>query len=1840
MTLTPAVPEPVAGELAAPRREVAGFNDQWLQQLAWDLLQVDGEVARYRVKSVHSQRDWLIVRPAALPSEHVFRRIHHEYEFRQFLDPAWAVVPVALISTVDGPFLVLDETGGRCAHEVLGQALSIARFLRLAMGAAQALAQAHAAGVLHRDIKPGNLIEGRDGQVRLTAFSLSSHPALAPGTDTAAISGSLAYLAPEQAHGSQRADERSDLYALGVCLYEMLTGRLPFEGNDPVEWLHQHLAQAPMPIEQLRAQVPAPLRALVLKLLAKEPAGRYASAAALHADLRSCLVQWNEFQHIRGFEPGATHARGQNLSTSVLVGRELELALLHERVACCTASGEGEIILLQGPAGIGKSALVRQLHQDLVSGRTLFALGKFDASNKTLPYAALVLALRSLLRRALGEHPRVLAQWRERLTAAVGAEGALVLPLLPELALITGPLPEVRDVAPLGSRKGLDEALGNLVCAFAQPGTPLILFFDDVQGLGSDTLGILQALVQSRQAHLVLMGAARGATQDAAPAFQAFVRAAREHPGHLTEITLAPLDQAGVHQAVSALLGWEDAALWPLSRAIYEKSDGNPFFVQQIMRTLLEERLLVRGDYGWTWDRERMDTLPMADNVVELMVARIARLPRRSQYLLGLLALLGHRADCEEIARFSEWRAHSIRRFLEPAVQAGLLLEDRTGLSFSHDRVREAAYHLIPAQRRAREHTRLARALIKGLDPQQGHTQLFRIALHIQQADHTRLHAQDRCSFIDALLGAARRARETSALPFALQYLQLAQALGGEQRWALAPAQSHAVDYLYAQCLVHTGDYERAYACIDPLLARVTSLSQLSALYVLKVESLSLAGDYAGAVSSGLTGLLMFGIEFAAGEDDAHLHTAYGALQQALGERSIFSLLRHADLDNTFMAAALNLMAAMMVPVLFTQRNLSFLLLCRMTELTVRHGVSPASVRGLAWFGVVLADRFEAFEDGLRYTDLAIRLAAAKGLADTDASTLLALGRVSVWIRSLGFSLECGEKAFAAGRHEGRPSVSCYASHHIVNSLLVMGAPLAQVQDCIEEGRALAGQIDFRDCQLILDAQKWFVCTLRGELIDPQALLHLQRQAQNSVMAPARFCFWLLKGIVAFLHEDHGQAHECLGQAQALKWSMPSHIHLMELAMFSALNQAALGDAAQTLAAIAPQLRQLRRWADLNPQVFLDKLLIVEARVAQLEGDSLRALGLYESAIGQAAAGGFVQVQALAHELAAGCNQSLGLLTAARSHRYHARENYQRWGALSKVRHLEAGHRYLNNTLLDSRSSIDLLEGQQYLDLISVTKASQALSREIIFERLIDLLLANTLVHAGAQRGLMVLIRAGEPQLVATGQTGDHGIKVTLDATPLNPGLLPLSILYTVMRTGQTVALERAELDEQFSSDVFFKSHPGGSVLCLPLLKQGEVIGVLYLENALAGGVFSHGRVAMIELLAAQAAISLETSRLYAELLEENQRRRETESQLRTSQALLAIGQKIIHSGAFRWDSATDQAFWSDELFAVWGVARTEQPPSLETLVALLHPDDRQRFEAELDRARRTRLGFRHAFRVGATDGAIKHLEMLAEPAEDGVFMGVISDISERRTTEVALRNARAELARVSHTTVLGELAASIAHEINQPLVSIVSNASASVRWLQRQVPDVQEALEGLRDIAHDGKRAADIIHALQSLAKQKAANRRWVFLDDVIRQVLLLAAVEIEHKQVTVRTHLDTASHRVNVDCIQMQQVVLNLIVNGLDAMLAQPPAERVLNISSSAPCADQVVVMIEDTGPGVSEADSEKIFNAFYTTKPSGMGMGLAICRSIMNAQGGTLNVLRGRSGETLFVFTLPCA
>jgi signal transduction histidine kinase len=631
---------------------------------------------------------------------------------------------------------------------------------------------------------------------------------------------------------------------------------------------------------------------------------------------------------------------------------------------------------------------------------------------------------------------------------------------------------------------------------------------------------------------------------------------------------------------------------------------------------------------------------------------------------------------------------------------------------------------------------------------------------------------------------------------------------------------------------------------------------------------------------------------------------------------------------------------------------------------------------------------------------------------------------------------------------------------------------------------------------------------------------------------------------------------------------------------------------------------------------------------------------LYERAIRSARENGFIHNEALAHELAGRFMLDRDLETAGYAHLREARACFASWGADGKVTQLEQLYpRLAAGEAHRSGTNGSLV---QQLDVETVVKASQAVSGEIVLDGLIKTLMVIAVEHAGAERGVLVLPRGDELWVEAEATTGLDTVEVNLRQAFVTGAELPDQVLRYVIRTQEPVILEDASRQGLFSTDSYIIRQHARSVLCLPLIKQTRLVGVLYIENNLAASVFTPDRIAVLKLLSSQAAISLENARLYAELINENRDRQKAETALRRSEASLTEAQQISHTGSWRWKVGAGEVSASAELLRIYAFDPTTPRPSYAEFMGRVHAEDRHSFERTLDRAVRERCRFQHEYRIALPDGSIRHLQAVGRPdiPESGEpeFVGAVLDITERRRAEEALRNAQGELARVTRLTTMGELVMSIAHEINQPLAGVIASGNACLRWLDRDKPDVDAARQSVSRIVRDGKRAGEVIRGLRSLAKKSEPQLTPLDINDAIQEVLALTRTDLQQHGVRLDTALSATDRPIFGDRVLLQQVLLNLIMNGVEAMSAVTDHPKVLAITSEPVEPGGMLVAVEDAGTGLDPATTDRIFEPFFTTKPYGMGMGLSICRSIIDAHGGRFWISAREPYGSIFRFTVP--
>ena len=761
------------------------------------------------------------------PTLESINRLIREYELKDYLAAAWALRPVELVRARGRTMLVVEYTGGKPLDRLIGQPMEVGQFLRLAVALSAALGQLHGRGLIHKDIKPANVIvDSAAGQVWLTGFGIASRlprERQAPEPPEF-IAGTLAYMAPEQTGRVNRSiDSRSDLYSLGVTFYEMLTGSLPFTASDPMEWVHCHIARQPAaPSERLRS-VPAAVSAITMKLLSKTAEDRYQTAAGVESDLRRCLSQWELQGCVDDFTPGVHDTPDRLMIPEKLYGRDHEVDTLLTAFDRIVAGGRPELVLVSGYSGIGKSAVVNELHKPLVPPRGLFASGKFDQYKRDIPYATLAQAFQSLIRPLLSKNEEDLRQWRDALREALDPNGLLIVDLVPELKHIIGEQLPVPELPPQEAKRRFQLVFRRFIGVFARPEHPLALFLDDLQWLDAATLDLLEDLLtQTDLQHLLLIGAYRDNEVNATHPLVRKLDAIRQTGAALQDIVLTPLGRDDLGQLLADSLHCEPEHAAPLAELIHEKTTGNPFFAIQFISTLADEGLL-SFDYGegrWVWDLSRIHAKGFTDNIVELMVEKLNRLPAETQEALQQFACMGNSAEFEMLRMVYQGSVDEIHDHLWAAVRSGLIFRADDSYRFLHDRVQEAAYSLIPKELRAEAHLRIGMLLAAHTPPAKREEAIFEIVNQLNRGSHLIASVEERERVADLNLIAGRRAKNSTAYDSALKYLRAGSALLTEETWKRNYELVFSIEYLMAECELLTAEMVAAENRLSRLVQR------------------------------------------------------------------------------------------------------------------------------------------------------------------------------------------------------------------------------------------------------------------------------------------------------------------------------------------------------------------------------------------------------------------------------------------------------------------------------------------------------------------------------------------------------------------------------------------------------------------------------------------------------------------------------------------------------------------------------------------------------------------------------------------------------------------------------------------------------------------------------------------------------------------------------------------------------------------------------------------------------------------------------------------------------------
>jgi PAS domain S-box-containing protein len=1824
-----------------------------------DVLWEDDQRVVYRTaRGTKGDGDGVLVMLSATehPTPDYLNRVTHEFGLRSDLDDAWAARPLELLRERGRAILLLTDPGGEPLDRLIGAPMDIGIFLRLAVALSAAVCRLHERGLVHKDIKPTHaLVDSASGRAWLTGFGIASRlPRQRQPPDPAeVIAGTLAYMAPEQTGRMNRSiDSRSDLYSLGVTLYQMLTGSLPFTASDPMEWVHCHIARkAVAPIERLE-NVPAPVSAIIMKLLAKIAEERYQTAAGVERDLLRCLAEWEARCQISEFQLGEHDTPDRLLIPEKLYGRASETGALLASFNRVVASGTPELVLVSGYSGIGKSSVVNELHKVFVSPRGLFASGKFDQYKRDIPYATLVQALQSLVRPLLSKSEAELRDWRDALKKALGTNGLLMVDLVPELKFVIGEQSPVPAFPPQDAQRRFQLIFRRFISVFTRPEHTLVLFLDDLQWLDAATLDLIEDLLShSDTRHLMLIGAYRDNEVDSTHPLTRKLEAIRNAGTRVQEVVLAPMAREDLEKLIEDSLRCEPDRAAPLARLMHEKTAGNPFFAIQFISSLAEEGLLTFSsrEERWSWDLERIHAKGYTDNVLDLMVEKLHRLPAEAQNALQQLACLGNSADFKLLAVICAASEEGIHDALREAVQAGLVLSSEHAYRFLHDRVQEAAYSVISEESRTATHLRIGRLLLSHIPPERREDAIFEIVNQFNRAAGLISSLDEREQVAKLNLIAGQRAKASAAHAAALTYFVAGAALLAKEAWERQRDLVFSIELHRAECEFLTGQSMAAKTRLAMLSARAMSTLELAAVTCLRVDLYTILDDFDRAVAVCLDYLRYLGIDWSAHPTEEEAQLEYDYVWSLLGSRAIESLIELPLMTNPTSLSTMDVLTRIISAVFIADENLSSLVICRMVNLSLEHGNSDASCFAYVWFAIIAGPRFGNYKAGWDFGRLGYELVEKRRLTRYQARTYMCFGNMVLpWMEHIRNARDLLNRAFDIATEKGDLTFAAYGSNYLVTNLIAAGDPLAEVQRQTQNSLEFARKVRFGLVIDNLTAQLGFIRTLRGltrkfgSFDEPEfdELRFEHHLAGNRILAPVEFRYRVRKVQAHFLAGEYAAAVAQSSSAQPLLWSSTSHFETAEFRFYSALAHAALWDSpvadekCQHFEALAIHCTFLDLWAENCPETFENRATLVRAEIARIEGRHLDAMRLYEKAMRSARVNGFVHNEALANEIAARFYLAHGLDKIAYTYLRDARDCYLQWGADGKVRQLENLNPYLRQEMPLRDPTSTILTSVDQMDLATVIKLSQVLSGESIMERLIDTLMRTAIENAGAGRGLLILARGDDYQIVAEATTGGDAVAVGPRLTGVTAADLPLSVLNYVVRTKERVLLDDVLRENPFSSDEYIYRHQARSILCLPLVKQTTLVGALYLENNLTAHAFTPARMAVLTLLASEAAISLENIRLYDDL-------RDREAKIRR-----LVDSNIV--GVFTWKLEGQILEANDRFLQIVGCDREDlisgrlRWPGL-TPPRWLNVDERLRvpelkmsgslqpYETEYFR----KDGSRVPVLVGAAT--------FKEDQEEGVAF--VLDLTERkraeveaRTSEQRFRDVQMELAHANRVATMGQLTASIAHEVKQPIGAAVFSAQAALRFLARRPPDLGSLRETLETIVETGLRASDVVDRIRALIKKAPTRNEPIEINEAILEVIELIRGEAARNDTSVQIDLAKNLPLIKGDRVQLQQVILNLAVNAVEAMSVTSGRTRELLISTRKAEPSSVLVEVHDSGPGLVPGTLEHLFDAFYTTKPGGLGMGLSICHSIIEAHGGRLWASNFAPQGAVFHFTLP--
>ncbi len=1410
----------------------------------------------------------------------------HEFHLTNSLQMDEMLRPIGIEKYLNEPLIVYEYFTGITLQELFtNKKLDILEFLHIAIQLSTALMNLHQQQVIHKNINPENIIINHNlNQLKFTGFNYATklkRENQRVGVTPYELEGQLAYISPEQTGRMNRSvDFRTDLYSLGVTLFEIITNRLPFTNTEPIEIVHAHLAKTPPHPKQFNHEIPEMISNIIMKLLSKIPENRYNSVYGLREDLVKCLDQLRVFGEIEDFTLGKKDTSAFLETGRKLYGRQDELEKLF--VAFENVSGgNSELVLIQGHSGIGKTALVNEIQTPLVRKKGYYISGKFDLLQRQKPYSTIIQAFKSLLRQILAEGEERVHQWKRSLEKELPFNISVISSIIPEIKWLLGNETDEEVVSSIQSQSLFQLMFQKFVNVFATKEHPLVLFLDDLQWADAASLELIQYILTHVDCrYFLVIGAYRDNEVGIEHPIMEMVKNLQDANVPISKIPLSPLTEMVIARWVEEALLDKSKESEMLANFMFRITQGNPFYIKQLFQSFFEDgTVFFHEEVGkWEINFNKVNKALLQENIFEFMVKKVQKLPLETQSVLKFAACIGNEFELKTLSIICEQEYEIIGSYLWDALQVGLILPEDSGYKwvypkenqqyldnqpptyrFLHDRVQQAVYSTMSTVEQEKAHLKIGRLLVKygAIDDQ-----LFEIVNHLNICSRF-LHEKEIISLVEWNVRAGEQAKASAAYKESLTYFRTAYGMI-EEAWEANYILTKRLMTGLGECLYLNSHFEEAEVIFNKVLKQAQKNLEKLEVYNKKVVLYTHVHRVEEAVESGITALRLFGWKINRNPSRASIAKELLQVKMALQGKKANDLLQLPKLADQEKRLLLETMITMNAPSFHVDQNLATILMLRALRYTIKHGITDITPLVFNNYALILSAGFSDYNGSFEFGSLALELAERSGNIGLKGRTYFVYGSfVNHWRRPLRYNLDYLKRSQQYCIDAGNIHLAGANSSFIAITLFIKGDGLQDTLEGIKNQLIFIDQIRYKISKGFLMELIHWISVLMDQT--EEAEWEFQQVLDDD---SAKIIHYTLRLQMAYLFEKTQFAKQILTELEKLVNKRLTLVIVVEYYYYYSLwlarfyQNAPPSERKFLYKKLKKSVQKLGLWAKLCPENYLHKYMLIKAEMARMDGNHVDASTYFDSAIRSAAENNFIQDVAICNETAGQYYLSRGLETLGSSYMTEAYRNYIKWGANLKAKQLLIKYPAHIQIAMVENHPISTYQ----FDTQASLKAAQAISSEIIQDKLVKKLMHITMENAGAERGFLLLNREGKLLVVAKEILGDSKEGNVTHQPIEDVDAISEMIVKYVEKTREAVLLNNASVEGIFEEDPYIIKNQPKSILCIPAIHKGKVNSILYLENNQTTHAFTQDRVKFLSFISTQVAISIENAELYGEL--------------------------------------------------------------------------------------------------------------------------------------------------------------------------------------------------------------------------------------------------------------------------------------------------------------------------------------------------------------------------------------